>query len=220
MRFIVCGLKGVMRFIFFCLSIIIAHCANAQSVAGAGSLNTRDKAGKPHGLWYTQQAARMGEPAAAEWGTYDHGRKTGVWYQTDAGGEIKSVERFRNDVKDGEAKYFESGRLIAAGPYRGLNPAQEWDTVMVENAVTGAVTPVPVRTDRGWLRHGLWRFYDEQTGRLIREVEFQVDSVLYQKTFLLTAEDSSYYRQRVQSLPHAKRPDARDARRYNKNLGY
>ncbi len=209
-----------MRALVFFFSLFAFMPVVAQTAGGYTAVNLRDKAGKPHGMWYTQQAARMGEPAYAEWGTYDHGRKTGVWYQTDAEGEIKSAERFRGDVKDGEAKYFIGGRLIAVGPYRGLNPAREYDTVLVTNAVTGEEKPVQVRTDRGSLRHGLWRFYDEQNGRLTREVEYQVDEVVYQRSFLLTREDSTYYEQRTKKLPHVRRPNARDARSQNKNLGF
>lgn len=213
-------MRAVVAILYLCTMLVPVQHATAQGSAGGSGLNARDKAGKPHGMWYTLQAARMGEPASAEWGTYDHGLKTGMWYQTDAEGEIKTIERFRNDVKDGEAKYFQGGRLIAVGPYRGLNPAREYDTVLVTNAVTGEEKPVRVRTDRGSLRHGLWRFYDEQTGRLNREVEFQVDEVVYQKTFLLTREDSSYYQRYTQKLPHVKRPNARASRTHNSNLGY
>ena len=209
-----------MRVLAFLLFLFAAGPVAAQNTAGSAAVNMRDKAGKPHGIWYIRQAPRMGEPAYTEWGTYEHGRKNGVWYQTDAEGEIKAVERFRNDVKDGDAKYFESGRLIAAGPYRGLNPAREYDTVLVTNAVTGEEKPVKVRTDRGSLRHGLWRFYDQQTGRLMREVEYQIDEVIYQRSFLLTKDDSTYYEQRTKRLPHVRRPNARDNRGYNRNLGY
>jgi hypothetical protein len=209
-----------MRVLTLLIFLLVTSLASGQTTVGSASVNLRDKAGKPHGMWYIRQPPRMGEPAYAEWGTYDHGRKTGVWYQTDAEGEIKAVERFRNDVKDGEAKYFQSGRLIAAGPYRGLNPAREYDTVLVTNAVTGEEKPVRVRTDRGSMRHGLWRFYDEQTGRLTREVEFQVDEVIYQRSFLLTKDDSTYYEQRIKKLPHVRRPNARDTRGVNRNLGY
>lgn len=212
--------NSFMRLVLLFLSLLFSAVAYAQSPQAAASVNQRDKAGKPHGMWYVQQIARMGEPAFVEWGSYEHGRKSGVWYQTDAEGEIKSVERFRNDVKDGDAQYFESGRLIAAGPYRGLNPAREYDTVVVTNAVTGEEKPVQVRTDRGSLRHGLWRFYDEQTGRLVREVEFQVDEIIYQRSFLLTKDDSVYYEQRIKRLPHVKNPNARAGRSYNKNVGY
>ena len=209
-----------MRTLIVLSLFFIATSANGQQAREAAPVNQKDKSGERHGLWYIQQPARMGESAYAEWGSYDHGRKTGIWYATDAEGDLKSVERFRSDVKDGDAKYFDRGRLIAAGPYRGLNPAQEWDTVMVENAVTGVISPVPVRTDRGSLRHGLWRFYDEQTGRLTREIEYQVDSAVYQKTFLLTKDDSTYYQRHVQRMPHVKKPNARGARAVNKNLGY
>lgn len=208
--------------LFFLLFLSVQGAAQTANAVGssAGNVNTRDKAGKPHGMWYINQPARMGEPAYAEWGTYSHGRKTGMWYQTDEEGDIRSVERFKNDVKDGEAKYFERGRLIAVGPYRGLNPAQEWDTVMVVNAVTGEEKPVRVETDRGSLRHGLWRFYDAQTGRLTSEVEYQVDEIIFQRTFLLTKEDSAYYQQHMKKLPHVRKPNARAGRGFNNNLGY
>lgn len=130
-----------MRALIILAAVFAPVAAHAQPTRDAASVNQKDKAGERHGFWYVQQPARMGEPAFAEWGTYVHGRKTGIWYATDADGELKSVERFRNDVKDGNAKYFERGRLVAAGPYRGLNPSQEWDTVMVENAVTGVISP-------------------------------------------------------------------------------
>ena len=209
-----------MRAFLIPILLLFYVAADAQSTSSTAPVNAKDKAGQRDGFWYLQQPPRMGEPAVAEWGTYSHGLKTGVWYATDAQGELKSVERFRNDVRDGDAKYFERGRLVAAGPYRGLNPTQEWDTVMVENAVTGAISSVPVRTDRGSLRHGLWRFYDDQTGRLVREVEYQVDSIVYQKTFLLTSDDSTYYQRHVERLPHVKKPNTRTTRTVNKNLGY
>lgn len=209
-----------MRALVTSTLLFISAVAYAQQPRDVASINQKDKAGERHGLWYLQQPPRMGEPAYAEWGSYNHGSKTGIWYATDAEGDLKSVERFRNDVKDGDAKYFDRGKLIAAGAYRGLNPAQEWDTVMVENAITGVISPVPVRTDRGSLRHGLWRFYDEQSGRLVREVEYQIDIIVYQKTFLLTTDDSLYYQRHVERLPHVKRPNARSTRSTNKNLGY
>jgi hypothetical protein len=164
-----------------------------------------DGHGKRHGLWVLSQGARMGEPGFTEFGNYDHGIKSGAWYKLDGEGELQAMETFKNNVKDGEAKYFESGRLVAIGQYRGLNPARERDTFMVEDPITGAQSLRSITTERGTMRHGLWRFYDASTGRLVREEEYQVDELVFHKEFPMSREDSLYFQKREASMPHNKK---------------
>jgi hypothetical protein len=179
------------------------------AVGQIGAPNLKDGQGKPQGFWYVQHEARMGEPPFTEFGSYDHGRKTGLWYKVDAEGSLVAVERYANNTLHGESKYFESGRLAVTGIYRGLNPAQDYDTIWVPDPVTGVEKPVVISTERGSLRHGLWRYYDTQTGRLAREEEYQVDDLIAKKVFGLTGEDSAYYRTRTSNLPHNRNPNAR-----------
>lgn len=175
----------------------------------AQTANGRDKQGQPHGFWYGQHEARMGEPAYTEFGSYDHGRKMGLWYKLDETGDVAAIERFANNTLNGESKYFESGKLATVGTYRGLNPDQEWDTLWVVHPVTGDENPVVVATERGSLKHGTWRYYDTQTGRLMREEEYQVDNLIGSKNFSLTGADSAYYRKRTAALPHNRHPNAK-----------
>ncbi|XZF15868.1 hypothetical protein ACTHGU_07005 [Chitinophagaceae bacterium MMS25-I14] len=170
--------------------------------AGPETINQKDSRGERDGLWYATYPERMGEPAYTEFGSYDHGRKYGLWYKMDREGELMAIENFKNNTLNGESKYFEQGRLVCIGHYRGLNPAQKYDTIMVVNPETGAEKLVSISTERGYVRHGLWQYYDPITGRLRREEEYQVDELIYHKDFIISKEDSAYYQKKALAMPH------------------
>lgn len=209
-----------MKIRILILVLLCLHSGTGLFAQAREAINLRDAKGRPDGLWYTTQEARMGESAYTEFGAYLHGRKTGTWYRLDAEYRPLAMEQFRNDVLDGEVKYFEAGVLACVGHYRGLNPDREYDTIIVTSPLTGLEKLVPVRTDRGALRHGLWRFYDPMNGRLIREEEYQIDELVDQKSFGLTKEDSLYYQKQIRSLPHMKKSSTRSKRTLNSNIGY
>ncbi len=167
--------------------------------------NQTDEKGKPHGQWVIQQPARMGEPAYAEWGSYNHGVKTGPWYKFDGSEHVTSIERFRAGVLDGEAKYFENGALICVGNYRGLNPFSAYDTIYVLDPVTDVEVRKVVATDRGSLKHGIWRYYDPRTGRLTRELDYQLDEVIARQEFAVAPKDSAWYKARELAMPHKQK---------------
>ena len=171
----------------------------AQAPAAA---NASDAQGKPHGFWYQQHEARMSDPPYTDFGSYSHGRKTGTWYTLDPEGSIAAIEAYRYNTLHGPCKYFENGRLWITGNYRGLNPDQPFDTIMVVDPITGAENEVVVATDRGSLKHGYWRYYDTETGRLLRQEDYQVDELRSLKTFGVAAEDSAFYLKRTAGLPH------------------
>ena len=182
--------------------------AAAQRINMSGSVpkdvNKFDESGKRNGIWLISQDARMGEEGFSEFGNYDHGLKYGKWYKIDGEGDLMSVESFRNDVLDGEVKYYDKGQLTCTGNYRGLNPDTQFDTIMVTHPVTGAETLRTVATERGTVRHGLWRFYDPQTGKLLKEEEYQVDELVYSHKFNLTKADSLATQAHIKELPHSK----------------
>ncbi|RYE25801.1 MAG: hypothetical protein EOP51_02740 [Sphingobacteriales bacterium] len=194
----------LIKAILVIVLLYVAMVATAQTADNTrpASLNKTDGQGKRNGLWAISQPERMGEEPFTEVGSYDHGNKYGAWYKLDEQGELLANETFRNNVLDGEAKYFERGFLVATGNYRGLNPAHEMDTFMVENPITGEQSLKSIPTERRTVRHGLWRFYDAGTGRLLREEDYQVDEMIYQKEFPMSKEDSAYYKKRIAKLPH------------------
>jgi len=168
----------------------------------APPLNQQDASGRKNGLWWETVAAVRGEPAYSAFGSYDHGLKIGPWYRINEVGDLDAIENYRFNVLNGEVKYFEQGRLVCVGHYRGLNPSQAYDTILVVHPVTGEEKLVSVPTERGALRHGLWQYYDQATGRLTREEEYQVDERISSRTFEIAPRDSAYYRQREKLMPH------------------
>lgn len=185
---------------FNVLAIVLLSVTQVQAQDTA--FNKTDATGRKHGQWVVNQPARMGEDAYAEWGTYDHGVKWGAWYKFDGDAQVTAIERYRAGVLDGEAKYFDRGALVCIGHFRGLNPANDFDTIFVLDPVTYVETQRIIPTDRGTVKHGLWRYYDPSTGRLTREVDYQLDEIVAQQNFAIAATDSAWYKRRELALPH------------------
>lgn len=189
-----------------CLSLIMSCCAWAQdAVPEPGQANRYDENGKKNGVWWQSFTSNDGEHGCHEWGYYIHGRKTGAWYKINGEGELLAEENYRNDALDGEVKYYYEGHLTSVGHYRGLNPDNLYDTIVVVDPVTGAESLRPVLNDKGSLKHGNWKFYDEETGRLIREEEYQVDELVLRKDYPMSKADSIFYARRDANLPHNKK---------------
>ncbi|MCB0700365.1 MAG: hypothetical protein H6551_04295 [Chitinophagales bacterium] len=170
-------------------------------------LNKLDNKGKRHGLWMNSEPERMGEPSYTEFGNYEHGDKMGAWYKMDYAYDLVSIENYKFDVLDGEVKYFVKGQLVCLGQYRGLNPDREVDTIMVEDPVSGRQELVAVKSSRGTVRHGLWRYYDEQSGQLKRIEEYQVDDLIYHKDIYITKADSIRNAERINQTMNAREKD-------------
>lgn len=197
------------RFICF-LFLLIFSSARMQAQKAAAPqpeektpVNQFDLKGKKHGMWWTAVPPRKGEPGITEFGSYDHGVKIGVWYKMDEEGDLVAIENFRNDVLDGEVKYYERGLLYCVGHYRGLNPMQAMDTIVVLDPVTHIESYRAVSTDQGSLRHGNWRYFNPETGSLVREEEYQVDELIVKRDFV-DKKDSIYRRLHQDRLPHKK----------------
>ena len=55
------------------------------------------------------------------------------------------------------------------------------------------------------MRHGLWKFYDPQTGKLLKEEEYQVDELVYSHRFNLTKADSLASQQKIKRIATQQR---------------
>lgn len=199
-QFICCLMIQFKHILILLLSVLSLKVAGQASLV---SINQTDDRGKPHGAWYIYKEALRGEPSESVFGEYEHGMKTGLWYVSDGQGNMVSIESFKMDVRDGEAKYFENGFLTCIGHFRGLNPKIALDTVLITHPITGEEKLVYVPTERGSVRHGSWRFYDEFTGRLIKEEQYQIDELIYRKDFSISPADSTHFQQRNKNLPHS-----------------
>jgi antitoxin component YwqK of YwqJK toxin-antitoxin module len=167
-------------------------------------LNRFDADGKRNGTWWITHKAGMGEEASSEFGNYDGGVKYGKWYKLDKEGDITAIEMFKNDRLDGEVKYYEKGILYCTGFYRTFKTGADRDTIMVVNPENDEQMLREVLAEHNTMRHGIWRFFDETTGKLIKEEEYQVDSLIWSKRYT-SPQDSLANAKRESLMPHNKK---------------
>ncbi|MBA3829282.1 MAG: hypothetical protein H0X33_10125 [Taibaiella sp.] len=195
----------LIKFILLLAILYIAMDATAQSPGTqkpTGKINLADANGYPDGTWLLTTKAKMGEPGMNEFGSYEHGRKTGKWCKMDAEGNLVSMETYQNNMLDGEVKYYEEGRLSCIGHYRRAGGKTLCDTVIVTDPETGLESIKYAPRERNSQKHGQWRFYDPETKRLIKEQEYQVDNLIYEKNYPMSKQDSVYLAKRIKALPH------------------
>lgn len=190
-----------------CLTAVSCFAQQSVPTPGKGSkINQVDNQGKRTGTWLNSIPENKGESAYTEFGPYQNGMKNGLWYKMNPNGDLLAIENFKKDYYDGEVKYFAKGQVTCIGLYRALNPDVVVDTIVVVEPVTGEESLVPVMSERGTVRHGTWRFYDEVTGSLRKIEEYQVDDMIYEEFFPMSKADSLYYERRNRNLPHMKKP--------------
>lgn len=212
------------RIIIFSLLISFSLDAGAQKQPrkkqAAEELNKFDHKGRRTGMWLNMHGEDKGEQAYTEVGSYLQGVKNGLWYKMDKAGDMVAIENFRRGVLDGEVKYFSNGQVTVIGRYRGLNPNLEIDTIMVVDPVSGKQDLVPVKADMGSVKHGTWRYYNEETGAISRVEEYQVDNLIYEEDFVYSREDSLRMMQRMKNLPDPNTPRDPKNRKVHSYLTY
>lgn len=166
-------------------------------------LNKLDAKGKRTGTWWISTPAVRGEPARGELGNYDQGEKVGKWYAIDNEGEIVSVETFKYDMRDGEVRYYTKGVLYCSGMYKLFTQGTDVDSIIVYDPGKDEEYLVGLKPETYSMRHGMWRFYDEISGKLLREEEYQADNLIY-KNVIVSPSDSVANKKHVEALPHNK----------------
>ncbi len=192
---------------FLCIMVVSApaQVKTTQSKAVKPAVtNQVDGKGVRTGFWWITNNERMGEGAYTEFGHYDHGNKTGRWYKMDGENNLISIESYKDDVLNGEVRYFEKGKLTSIGHYRGINHRSLYDTIVVVDPGTGSERQRALLAEKGSLRHGTWRYYDSQTGKLLREEEYQVDNLIYKKEYVTAVSDSVAYLRQLKKMQQAK----------------
>jgi len=184
-------------------------------------LNQLDNRGKKHGIWLHTKSPSMGEPGINEFGHYEHGIKLGAWYKVDHTGDLVSIEHYRNNVLDGEVKYYDQGKLYCIGHYLGLNPLNKFDTIIVTDPVSHEEAYRVVSTAQGALRHGKWQYFDPGNGHLIKEEEYQVDELVFRKDYEISAKaDSILKRKHEARMPHVKSKQKTEQTPPGKKISY
>lgn len=138
------------------------------------TLNRIDQSGKKQGIWVSRIESLRGEPGYEEEGYYVDDRKEGTWRLFNLMGDMVGKENFHWGYKDGISQYFSKhGELVLEQSWKALNPDKVYDTIQVEDLDRLDVYhSVVVKNEGASLKHGTWKYYDSETGTLVKTENF------------------------------------------------
>jgi len=180
-------LSNIRNTLYLCIGFLLLSAAgNAQkwksyTMGNKGdTLNRLDQNGREQGPWIIRQEALRGEPGFEEEGVFVDGMRMGVWRRYTIDGDLLAVETFRWGMKDGKSVYFSlDGKPTREESWRAIDPKSPYDTIPVRdlkdpNKIVGHQVVKVEPTPR---RHGIWKYYDERTGRLDHKEEWVLDKL-------------------------------------------
>lgn len=133
-------------------------------------VNQRDAQQRKQGPWIEEVGEIRGEPGFTWEGTYKNGRKEGIWRKTSLAGNLIAEETYHNNVLDGYCRYFfPNGKLAEEGAYIATEIEGQRDTIMVIDPVTNVETPTEIIRKGNSVRNGVWKIFDEETGKMVKQ---------------------------------------------------
>lgn len=173
-----------MRYIFSLL-LLLSLGANAQwksfliGVKG-DTLNRVDMQGRKQGPWVVQVPELRGERGYEEDGYFVDDKKEGRWVRYSLQGDKLAVENFRWGQKDGRCEYYNNMEdLVREESWRAIDPKNPYDTVPVVDPKdpTKILRFEIVKVESPSVKHGFWRYYDPQTGRVEKTEQWVLDKL-------------------------------------------
>lgn len=167
------------RFLFlFLLQILVVNVVSAQCkvfklMDEGDTLNCIDNKDKKQGKWKIHVDALRGNSGYDEEGIFKDNLKEGVWRKYDDYGLLIALENYRWGNKNGTQKYLENGKLEHEESWKSMDPEKKFDTIDVPDVydpykVEQKIFPVKPYA----VEHGTWRFYDPETGKLLKKDEY------------------------------------------------
>ncbi len=134
------------------------------------TINIIDKKGLKQGEWLLHVDELRGESGYEEEGVFKNDKKEGIWRKYSLQGDLLAIENFRFGGKDGIQQYFSFlGDLLREESWKGYNPDAPYDTIPVYGTGNNEIVSYKiVKAEQYSIKHGPWKYYDEQTGRIIR----------------------------------------------------
>lgn len=134
------------------------------------TLNRVDKIGRKWGPWKHHYDNVRGEPGYEEEGWYEKDRKEGEWRLYSLMGDLVGIEYYKWGLKDSICRYFtKDGALRLEQSWRAMNPDKEYDTLEIEDPDKfDTYRTVIVKNEGAAIKHGVWKYYDPVSGRVIR----------------------------------------------------
>ncbi|OQP63183.1 hypothetical protein A3860_25165 [Niastella vici] len=158
-------------FVFLLFSVSgFAQWKDYKLTAKGDTLNRIDKLGRKWGPWKLHYDNVRGEPGYEEEGWFEKNRKEGEWRLFSLQGDLVGVEYYKWGLKDSICRYYtRDGELKLEQSWKALNPDKEYDTLEIEDPDKfDTYRTVIVKNEGAAIKHGVWKYYDPASGRVIR----------------------------------------------------
>ena len=134
------------------------------------TVNAIDRKDQKQGKWIVRVDELRGEPGYEEEGIFKKGKKEGVWRRYNLNGDLIAIENYRYGGKDGVQQYFTMmGDLGREESWRAYNPDSPYDTIPIYGTGSNEILKYKiVKAEQYSVKHGTWKYYDPNTGRLLR----------------------------------------------------
>lgn len=155
-----------------------AQCKSFKIGVFGDTLNCIDMQGLKQGKWTIRVNPLRGNPGYEEEGIFRNDLKEGPWKQFNLMGDKVADENYKGGNKSGRCYYFSlSGVLIREESWRPPSDASRmFDTVLVQDPKRlNNYEQVIVKTDGKSVRHGIWKYYDDQFGNMINQETYILD---------------------------------------------
>ena len=174
-----------------------------SSIFAQAKTNQRDAQKRKQGNWIEEVGEVRGEPGYTWEGVYKNDRKEGIWRKTSTIGNLIAEETYKNNVLDGYCKYFfPNGKLSEEGAFISTEVEGQRDTIMIIDPVTNAETPTEIIRKGNSVRNGVWKLYDEETGKMVKEYYKRGETVTAGELGDSTTEEQPAVKQAPLQLPH------------------
>jgi hypothetical protein len=152
--------------------------------AKGDTINRIDVIDRKQGPWVNRFETVRGEPGYEEEGWYEHNRKDGEWRMFSLQGDLVGVEFYKWGLKDSVCRYYSKhGELRAEQRWKALNPDKVYDTIYVEDPDKfDTYRAVVIKNEGASLKHGLWKYYDPETGEVARTESYTLGELDKNKT--------------------------------------
>lgn len=162
-------------FVFLLFSVSgFAQWKDYKLTSTGDTLNRVDKIGRKWGPWKLHYDTNRGEPGYEEEGWFEKDRKEGEWRLFTLMGDLVGIEYYKWGLKDSICRYFtKDGELRLEQSWRALNPDKQYDTLEIEDPDKfNTYRTVIVKNEGAAVKHGIWKYYEPETGRVIRSERF------------------------------------------------
>jgi hypothetical protein len=166
-----------MRYILFIILLIsingYSQCKTFMIGVKGDTLNCVDMKGMKQGRWVNELPPLRGEKGYEEQGVYINSQKEGQWQQFTLEGDLLAIENYWWGNKNGRCMYYNAfGQPVREESWKAVNPLNPYDTIEVadwDKDPLGLITKeVVVKLEGSTIKHGPWKFYEPQTGFLVK----------------------------------------------------